>query len=183
LGGAFLRLLFGSSEKSEFSQPAHRYSWKINPEKCRFCGRCATSCVRSPSAVKAVNDLKKCSYCVACYGHVRDTLAESEKIDAAEGVCPRKAVVRKPLAGGPSGFFTYTIDASKCVGCGSCAKLCNEFGNKSMFLIIRPDLCLVCNQCSIVAACPHGAVERVHMSPTDDFRGERLAEMEGGGAS
>jgi Fe-S-cluster-containing hydrogenase component 2 len=41
-----------------------------------------------------------------------------------------------------------------------------------MFLLIRPDLCLGCNECTIALACPHGAVERVPREPADDYRGD-----------
>jgi ferredoxin len=41
-----------------------------------------------------------------------------------------------------------------------------------MFLIIRPDLCLGCNACSIADVCPSGAIERVPRAPIDDYRGD-----------
>ena len=45
-----------------------------------------------------------------------------------------------------------------------------------MFLIIRPDLCLGCNECSIATKCPAGAIERIPREPADDFRGDFLLE-------
>lgn len=147
--------------------------WRINPDKCIFCGGCATACVRKPSAVKAVNDQKKCSFCVVCYGHISNYNIETSKIDS-EGiiVCPYNAVQRKNYCGGPEGYYIYSIDHSRCIGCGLCASRCNELGSKSMFLIIRPDLCLGCNRCSIAAQCPANAIELVEGSTEDDFKGE-----------
>jgi ferredoxin len=43
-----------------------------------------------------------------------------------------------------------------------------------MFLVIRPDLCLGCNECSIAVACPHDAIERIPREPVDDYRGDYL---------
>ena len=40
-----------------------------------------------------------------------------------------------------------------------------------MFMIIRPDLCIGCNRCSIMAVCPKDAVELAHSYPEDDYRG------------
>ena len=40
-----------------------------------------------------------------------------------------------------------------------------------MFLVIRPDLCLGCNDCAIAAVCPHDAIERIPRESADDFRG------------
>ena len=173
LGGGAWRLFTGADPQAEFSQPTRPYTWRINPEKCTFCGKCETACVRKPSAVKAVNDQLKCSYCVACYGHLLDLRIASDKIDReGKRVCPYDAVVRTEFSGGKDGYHLYTIDADRCTGCGKCAKLCNELGTKSMFMVIRPDLCIGCNRCSIAAVCPDHAVEQVHCYPEDDYRGE-----------
>jgi electron transport complex protein RnfB len=172
LGGAAWRVFAGKDPESEFSQPTGPYVWRINQEKCTYCGLCETACVRKPSAVKAVNDQTKCSYCVGCYGHLADFNIASELIDSqGVKVCPYNAVIRKEFTGGKDGYFTYTIDQAKCTACGKCAKRCNELGTKSMFLIIRPDLCIGCNRCSIMAVCPKDAVELAHSYPEDDYRG------------
>ncbi len=39
------------------------YVWQIDPFLCTQCGRCATECVLSPSAVKCVHALDVCGYC------------------------------------------------------------------------------------------------------------------------
>ena len=186
LGGSGWRIFTGSDPEAVFSQPRGPYVWRINPDKCTFCGLCETACVRNPSAVKAVNDQKKCSYCVACYGHLSELHVASELIQSqGKRVCPYDAVKRREFSGGKDGYHLYTIDDAKCTACGKCAKRCNTLGTKSMFLIIRPDLCLGCNRCAIAAACPERAVEWAHSYPEDDFRGdyelEQAANGTGGG--
>ena len=172
LGAAAWRVFTGCDPEAVFSQPVGPYVWRINPDKCTFCGLCESACVRTPSAVKAVNDQKKCSYCVACYGHLADLRVSSERIqDKGERVCPYDAVRREEFSGGKDGYHIYTIDDAKCTACGKCTKRCNQLGTKSMFLIIRPDLCLGCNRCTIAAVCPDDAVEWAHSYPEDDFRG------------
>jgi len=178
LGVVTVRVLKGGNPNADFIQPPHRYGWQINSEKCTFCNRCATACVRLPSAVKAVNDQKKCSNCVACYGHLCDLKTPSRLIATTDKlVCPLNALKRTHLFGGMDGAYLYTIDADLCNGCGRCALQCNVHGNKSLFLVIRPDLCLGCNECAIAQACPSKAVERVPLYPTKEFRGVGLPEQ------
>ncbi|GAB1472875.1 hypothetical protein MASR2M69_03160 [Bacteroidota bacterium] len=95
---------------------------------------------------------KSAAYCVVCYGHISDKQIASDKI-MSEGkrVCPYDAVVRESYSGTVDGTFIYTIDDKKCTGCGKCVKNCTEKGTRSMFLIIRPDLCIACNSCNIAA--------------------------------
>lgn len=171
LGGIAYRIA-GKHLKAEDVGPGSRYIWQIDPERCTFCGECEKICVRTPSAVKAVNDQKKCSYCVVCYGHISDKTIASEKI-MSEGirVCEQDAVTRKNQSGGINGYFIYDIDDKKCVACGKCAKSCNEKGTKSMFLLIRPDLCLACNSCNIASKCPEDAIDRLYIGEEDNFRG------------
>ncbi len=179
IGGAAYRIA-GKHFSPEGAGPKTRLVWAIDPEKCTGCGICETACVRTPSAVKAVNDQKKCSYCVVCYGHITNKDIASDKI-MSEGirVCKQEAVVRKSFSGSQdgNGSFIYTIDDKKCTGCGLCVKNCNEKGTKSMFLIIRPDLCLACNSCNIAAKCPQKAIDQVYIGPEDDFRGEYELEQ------
>ena len=75
-----------------------RKMWQIDPSKCTYCGICETACVRTPSAVKAVNDLRKCDYCVICYGHIKNTDVDPKKIETeGKKVCPHDAVTRTHL--------------------------------------------------------------------------------------
>lgn len=185
LAGATVRIFSPPAEEAEFIPQARRFAWQIDPEKCQYCGLCETACVRKPSAVKAVNDPKKCSNCVVCYGHISDSKIESTKIDSdGKRVCPYDAVQRKNFSGGLDGLFLYSHDHAACTGCGKCVEACNVHGTGSMFLAIRPDLCFGCNECAIAVACPHDAIERIPREPVDDFLGvyglEDLYWMDGG---
>lgn len=173
LGGVAWRVMGDVDPDAVFTQPKGPYVWRINPEKCTFCGKCETACVRNPSAVKAVNDQLKCSYCVACYGHLADLAVASDRIMShGQRVCPHDAVLRKEISGGKDGYHSYVIDPDLCTACGKCTQRCNKLGTASMFLIIRPDLCIGCNRCSIAAICPENAIELLHCYPEDDYRGD-----------
>ena len=175
LGTATWRIFSQPDEDAEFIAQGRRFAWQVDPEKCLYCGLCETACVRKASAVKAVNDQKKCSNCVVCYGHISDSTIDSDKIDAeGERVCPHDAVERENFSGGVDGMFLYSNNPKKCVGCAKCVKQCNEHGTKSMFLVIRPDLCLGCNECAIAVICPHDAIERIPREAVDDYRGDYL---------
>lgn len=181
IGGVAYRVI-NQHMNPDTAGPRSRYVWAIDPEKCTGCGICETACIRTPSAVKAVNDQKKCSMCVVCYGHISNKNIDSDKI-MSEGkrVCEHDAVIRVNHEGGENGTFIYSIDDKKCTACGKCVKSCNKKGTKSMFLIIRPDLCLACNSCNIAAKCPEKAIDRVYIGPEDDFKGNYELEGEGGG--
>jgi electron transport complex protein RnfB len=131
--------------------------WQIDPEKCTQCGKCATECVLNPSAVKCVHAHAICGYCKLCFGLLRDkrtgntTAAENNR-------CPTDAI-RRTFIEDP--YYEMEIDEELCIGCGKCVKGCNLFGNGSMFLQIRHDRCINCNQCSIASACPSEAISRV----------------------
>lgn len=170
--GSLVYRVTGSFLHDEEAGPVTRHAWQINTDKCTACGQCKDLCVRTPSAVKAVNDQKKCSFCVVCYGHISDKNIPSDKI-MSEGkrVCPQDAVIRKEYAGGKDGYYIYEIDDDKCDGCCKCAEACIKKGTKSMFMIIRPDLCINCNDCNIATHCPDKAVDKVFIGPEDDFKG------------
>ncbi len=181
LGGVATRVVTAHLNP-ETAGPKTRFMWQINPDKCTQCGKCEIACVRTPSAVKAVNDQKKCSYCVVCFGHIKNKHIDSDKI-MSDGirVCPKDAIIRKNYSGGNTGYFLYDIDHNKCIGCGKCVKECEIHGTKSMFLIIRPDLCMNCNSCNIQAKCEAGAIEKLYYGPEDNFKG--IYELEGMGDS
>ncbi len=127
----------------------------IDPESCVGCGRCATACVFTPSAIKCYNIDDVCSHCTACYGFHRDTL--TEPVNNKDLVCPQNAIIREVNPDENGGGFTYTVDESKCNGCGICVKLCWEHGSKSMRLVVKHDICKRCNQCQIANICDGGA--------------------------
>lgn len=131
--------------------------WQLDPEICVQCGRCATECVLTPSAVKCVHAFSLCGYCELCFGYfLPDAAALTE---AAENqTCPTGAITRTFIE---EPYFEYTIDETICIGCAKCVKGCNTFGNGSLFLQVRHDRCLNCNECSIAIACPAEAYRRV----------------------
>ena len=136
------------------------YFWQIDPEKCTFCGGCEKECVLPVSAVKCVHAVKMCGYCDLCGGYYRTNVKELNT--AAENLsCPTGAIKRKFVE---EPYFEYTIDEDLCNACGKCAKGCNDFGNGSLYLQIKQDLCKNCNECQIAKNCPAGAIRKVPMS-------------------
>jgi len=131
--------------------------WQIDPYKCIQCGNCATHCVLEPSAVKCVHAYAMCGYCEFCTGFLEPN-ADNAAGGAENELCPVGAIKRSFVE---DPFYKYTIDEELCTGCGKCVKGCAAFGNGSLFLQIRHDRCLNCNQCSIADACPAQAVVRV----------------------
>ncbi|TKJ37335.1 MAG: ferredoxin [Planctomycetes bacterium B3_Pla] len=135
--------------------------WQIDPALCVACDNCATCCVLEDSAVKCVQVYAICGYCDHCPGYFElgatglDTGAENE-------LCPTGAIERIFVE---EPYFEYTIDESLCIGCAKCVKGCAAFGNGSLFLQVRQDRCLNCNECSIAVACPSAAFKRV---PADE---------------
>ncbi len=131
--------------------------WQINPDKCIQCGRCATDCVLEQSAVKAFHSFPICGYCRLCGGYFQP---DAPRLDtgAENQLCPTGALKRKFIE---EPYYEYSIDERLCIACGRCAKGCTDFGNGSLYLQVRQDLCLKCNECSIAKVCPSGAFVRV----------------------
>ena len=128
--------------------------------KCIQCGRCATNCVLTPSAVKCTHVYAMCGYCDLCGGYLKPDTKEIST--AAENqLCPTNAIKRRYVE---EPFFEYTIDEPLCIGCGKCVKGCGAFGNGSLQLQVRHDICVNCNQCSIARNCPSDAFSRVPAS-------------------
>ena len=131
--------------------------WQIDPHKCTQCGRCETHCVLPVSAVKCIHANKVCGYCDLCGGYYRTNVKELNT--AAENLmCPTAAIERKFVE---DPYFEYTINESLCNGCGKCVKGCTSFGNGSLYLQVKRELCVDCNECRIAAVCPAGAISRV----------------------
>ena len=131
--------------------------WQIDPDKCVRCGNCATHCVLEHSAVKCVQAYAMCGYCQLCTGYF-----EPQPNDLSTGaenqLCPTGAIQRSFVE---DPYFEYTIDEHLCIGCAKCVEGCVRYGNASLFLQIRHDRCLNCNQCSIAQSCPADAFRRV----------------------
>ena len=146
--------------------------WQLDPAKCTQCGRCATQCVLSPSAVKCVHEFAMCGYCKLCLGYfvpdpnVLDSGAENQ-------LCPVNATRRKFVE---DPYYEYEIDESLCYGCAKCVKGCGQFGNASLYLQVRHDRCLNCNECAIARACPVQAFRRVPASDPYLLKTKRHAE-------
>ena len=142
------------------------FFWQIDPSKCTFCGRCETGCVLPVSAVKCVHAYQVCGYCDLCGGYFRTNVKELNT--AAENLmCPTGAIERKFIE---DPYFEYTITESLCNGCGKCAKGCNSFGNGSLYLQIKQELCTNCNQCAILKVCPANAIQRVPVAMAYDLK-------------
>lgn len=131
--------------------------WQIDPTKCTQCGRCETECVLPVSAVKCIHANRVCGYCDLCGGYYRSNVKELNT--AAENMmCPTGAIERKFVE---DPYFEYTINEDLCNGCGKCVKGCSSFGNGSLYLQIKQDLCVNCNECQIAQKCVSDAITRV----------------------
>jgi electron transport complex protein RnfB len=134
-----------------------RTVWQIDPEICTQCGKCATECVLQPSAVKCMHAFTMCGYCTLCFGYF-----EPEAPALNEGgenqLCPTGAIKRTFVE---DPYYEYTIDKDLCIGCGRCVKNCTDFGNGSLHLQVRHDLCVNCNDCAIARACPVDALRQI----------------------
>lgn len=136
---------------------AGTFVWQIDPRKCVHCGNCATRCVLEPSAVKCVHAFAMCGYCELCTGYFEPE--PNALTTAAENqLCPT-AAIRRTYVEDP--YYEYQIDEALCLGCAKCVEGCARFGNGSLFLQIRHDRCVNCNECAIARACPAGAISRV----------------------
>ena len=136
---------------------SRQYVWQLDPAKCIHCGRCATNCVLTPSAVKCTHVYAMCGYCDLCGGYFQPNTT-TLNTGAENQLCPTKALKRRFVE---DPFFEYTIDEALCIGCGKCVKGCSAFGNGSLQLQVRHDRCVNCNQCSIARNCPSEAFSRV----------------------
>jgi electron transport complex protein RnfB len=133
------------------------YVWQIDPYKCIACGQCKTNCILTPSASKCVHEHRLCGYCDLCGGYLRQE-AKTYDTGAEHQLCPTGAIARKFVE---EPFFEYTIDENLCDGCAKCVKGCKDFGNGSLYMQIKQDICVNCNDCSIAQTCPAKAVSRV----------------------
>ena len=144
------------------------YVWQIDPFECTQCGRCATECVMTPSAVKCIHAYDLCGYCDLCGGYFKPDA--NELSTAAENqLCPTAAIERKFIE---EPYFEYIINEDLCIGCAKCVKGCTSFGNGSLHLQIIHDICLSCNDCSIARVCPSDAIRRVGADKAYNIKGD-----------
>jgi len=140
--------------------------WQIDPWKCTQCGRCATACVLEQSAVKCVHAFDMCGYCELCTGYF-EPQPDALNTGAENQLCPTGAIQRHFVE---DPYYEYVIDEPLCVGCGKCVKGCTMFGNGSLHLQIRHELCVNCNDCSIARVCPADAIHRVPVNQPYRFK-------------
>lgn len=131
--------------------------WQIDPQKCLRCDRCATECVLPQSAVKCVHAHAICGYCQLCTGYF---MPEPNDLNtgAENQLCPT-AAIKRTFVEDP--YYEYVIDEGLCIGCAKCVEGCNRFGNGSLFMQVRHDRCVNCNECAISKVCPGDAFRRV----------------------
>ena len=178
--GAWLTLRPRGRAESESAQPSQHwkhsgepsgpapagasgYVWQIDPDLCIACGGCQKHCVLDISAVKAVQCFALCGYCDVCTGYF-PTQGYVLETGAENHLCPTGAITRRFVERhGDERFFEYTIDEQKCIACGKCVAGCRLM-NGSLYLQVRHDRCVNCNECAIAVACPAQAFRRVPAS-------------------
>lgn len=158
--GGVSGLLLSNSSKQEMV-------WQLDATKCVQCGRCATSCVLTPSAVKCMHVFDMCGYCNLCGGYFRPGVKKLSTA-AEKQLCPTAAIERKYIE---KPYFEYHIIEELCNGCGKCVKGCGSFGNGSMQLQVNHKLCDNCNECAIARDCPVDAFKRVPANDPYLFNG------------
>ncbi len=137
--------------------------WQIDPDKCIACDQCQTLCVLEPSAVKCVQCFTHCGYCDDCTGYF-PTANHKLNSGAENHLCPTGAIQRTFIENqAGTRYFEYTIDELLCIGCGKCVKGCRLM-NGSLYMQVRHDLCVGCNECAIAVGCPARAFRRVPAS-------------------
>ncbi len=159
--GGFAGVLLSESSGEEMV-------WQLDPNICIQCEKCATNCVLPNSAVKCVHSYSMCGYCDLCSGYLQPG-AKSRDTGAENQLCPTGAIKRTYIE---EPYFEYRIDEELCIGCGKCVKGCGSFGNGSLYLQVRHDRCLNCNECSIARSCPSQAYKRVPASTPYILRGD-----------
>lgn len=142
--------------------------WQLDPNICVQCEKCSQNCVLPQSAVRVVHSFSMCGYCDLCSGYLQPG-AKSRDTGAESQLCPTGAITRRFVE---EPYFEYTIDEELCIGCGKCVKGCGAFGNGSLYLQVKQDRCLNCNECSIGRSCPSGAYRRVPASSPYILRGD-----------
>lgn len=151
---------------------AEEYVWQIDPNQCTMCGKCSTTCVLDESAVKCIQKYEMCGYCKLCTGFF-DPAPIALDTGAENQICPTNAIKRSFVE---DPYFEYRIDESLCIGCAKCVKWCKAFGNASMYLQIKHDRCVNCNECSIAADCPSQAIKRIPLKQAYLLKGEETGE-------
>ena len=159
--GGVSAMLAGKSSSEEMV-------WQLDPNLCTQCEKCSVNCVLPISAVKCVHSYSMCGYCDLCSGYLEPG-AKSRDTGAENQLCPTGAIKRTFIE---DPYFEYIIDEKLCIGCGKCVKGCSSFGNGSLYLQVRHDRCVNCNECSIARSCPAQAYKRVPSKTPYILRGD-----------
>ncbi len=149
--------------------------WQLDPNKCVQCEKCSTNCVLHESAVKCVHSYSMCGYCDLCSGYLQPG-AKSRDTGAESQLCPTGALKRTYVE---DPYFEYVIDEELCIGCAKCVKGCGSFGNGSLYLQVKHDRCVNCNECSIARDCSSQAWTRVPASQPYILRGDEIKKQSG----
>jgi len=104
-----------------------------------------------------VHAFAMCGYCNLCTGYFEPE-PNALTTGADNQNCPTNAI-RRAFVEDP--YYEYTIDESLCIGCAKCVEGCNRFGNGSLYLQVRHDVCVNCNVCAISGVCSGDAFVRV----------------------
>lgn len=125
--------------------------WYIDVKECIGCGDCATECIKSQSAVRAVLDSVLCPGLDKCRAYYRSTSAKFGETVANQN-CPTGALIREKDG---SNYF-YRIDENLCIGCGKCFRGCKKCEG-AINLEVKDEFCVNCNECKIEVSCPANA--------------------------
>jgi electron transport complex protein RnfB len=168
LGGAAGYLLLKSGGAGAWAIDTHAcINSRLDLHQPDACMKCAETCVLALSAVRAVNDHGRCGRCYICPAYFDINSAMGPDGLPSQKLCPRDAIDRKPIGwidpdDPANNYYEYTIDETRCNGCGKCVMACKEpAGLSSIRLEVRHSLCVDCNRCSIATACPKEAIMRV----------------------
>ncbi len=167
--------LAGVTGALSLNSSSEEFVWQLDPNKCVQCEKCATNCVLHVSAVKCVHSYSMCGYCDLCSGYLQPG-AKSRDTGAESQLCPTGAIKRTYVE---DPYFEYVIDEKLCIGCSKCVKGCGAFGNGSLYLQVKHDKCLNCNECSISRVCSSQAFSRVPASTPYILRGDERKNQTG----
>lgn len=113
-----------------------------------------------------------CGYCDLCGGYLKPDAIE-QGTGAENQLCPTAAIKRKFIE---EPYFEYEIIEDLCIGCAKCVEGCTSFGNGSLHLQVRHDLCDNCNECAIARVCPNDAFQRVSADNPYMIKGDFTAQ-------
>jgi electron transport complex protein RnfB len=107
------------------------YAWAIDTGKCvnsklgalgvEICELCATDCVLTLSAVRAVNEFSECGRCYICPAYFDVQSAVGADGLPSEKLCPRDAIERKAIGSTPTIRRTTSTSTRSTNGCATAA--------------------------------------------------------------